>query len=410
MRAFSVVLFWAVSTFIHGQETSLVSQAAVTAQVAESALESRTSKSISIQVMDMGTRKPVPFFTIDFSSCGHPTYESNSTGLFSMETAEGFSCYVRIAKSGYTNLDLLLDYDEISGEDKTYNIFLSRSPNYFQGTVKDAASKTLYIEEARIELLSLESKQVQQVESNRQGEFSLYLQPRTKYRLTIQKGAYKPFEKVFETGDRVEPYFIRDILLTPMMTKLKPEGYVTGLSVSKKETLHRQGAEDESFYSIQVLAKQRGTIHVKSYEEVLGSYGVLFVDREVSLDKLKVGKFNSRSIAERVLSKIKEETPFAHAFITKQVPLKLAANGVEFVGPRYMVRLASYLNPELFNPSQVAELGHIKALEKDEWTIMLIEGFKTLDDAKLAAEKSRENGFRSAHVVFWDNDRIKRVN
>ncbi len=409
MRAFPLLFLLLYSTYGSAQQASVIGQAAVSTQVAESAIVAGGSKSISIQVLDITTRKPVPFFTIDFSSCGHPTYESNSSGLFSMETAEGFSCYVRIAKSGYTNLDLLLDYQEIQGDDKTYNIYLSRSPNHHRGTVKDAASKSHYLSDARIELLAMDENQVQEVVSNRQGEFSLYLLPRTKYRLTIKKDHYKDYEKVFQTGDKVEPYFIRNILLTPMMTKLKPEGFGGGLSVSKKESLHDDKSDVVPYFSIQVLAKHTGTIDVESYRAILEQYGDLHLAVEGSLDKLKVGKFSSRGLAEKVLSRIKAETAFSHAFITQHLPLQIADNGIEFVGPRYMIRLASYLNPELFDPSKVSALGHVKSLQKDEWTIMLLEGFKTLDDAKRAAEKSKEYGFRSAHVVFWDNDRLKRV-
>ena len=401
------LLCLAVSNLI-AQEASLIGQAASATTIAESVIDVG-SKSISIKVNDMRTKKPVPFFTIDFSSCGHPTYESNSSGLFSMETAEGFSCYVRIAKSGYTNLDLLLDYDQITGDDKTYKIFLSRSPNHFTGSVKDAANKSRYLENARIELMSTESQQLQTAESNRQGQFSLYLLPNTQYKLSISKNEYKRFDKEFITGDKVESYFIKNILLTPMMTQLRPEGSSTGLSVTRKESAHQQKRDESSYYSIQVLAKQSGTIILGEYDDPLRKYGQLQIESDGKLDKLKVGQFYDRGVAEKVLSRIKLEPGFSHAFITQHLPLQVAANGIEHIGPRYMVRLASYLNPALFDPSKVAVLGHIKSLNKDEWTIMLLEGFKGLDEAKAATEKAKELGFRSAHVVLWDDDKIKRV-
>jgi hypothetical protein len=109
------------------------------------------TKKIQITVKDMKTKESIPFFTVDFSSCGHPFYESSNDGLFSMETVEGFACYVRIAKRGYTNLDLMVDYDDIPGVGKTYNIYLSRSPNSFSGHVRDTMGGNLYVSGAKIE-------------------------------------------------------------------------------------------------------------------------------------------------------------------------------------------------------------------------------------------------------------------
>ena len=403
------ILFLLIILRVEAQDGSIVSQAAVSGQIAESAADFGSSKSISIQVMDMDTKKRVPFFTVDFSSCGHPTYESSGDGVFSVETAAGFSCYVRIAKSGYTDLDLLLKYDDITGEAKTFNVFLSRSPNYFSGSVKDAANRSLYLDNARVELVSAKDGQVQQVTTNRQGKFSLYLQPRTQYKLIVQRDKYKTFEKVFQTEGKVRPYIIQNILLTPMMTALKPEGYNTGLSVSRKESVYQAKKNSEPYFSVQVMAKRKGKITLQEYENALGSYGELHMISEGGLDKLKVGRFQDRNIAERVLTKIRSHPEFSHAFITQHLPLRKSANGVELTGPRYMVRLASYLNPELFDPSKIADLGHIKSLDKDEWTIMLLEGFSSLDEAKFAVEKVKAVGFGSAHVVMWSDDKLRRV-
>ncbi len=393
----------------NGQDASLVGQAVLAAPAAMAAEPAIISKSISIKVMDMNTKEPVPFFTIDFTSCGHPVYESNEKGLFAMETVEGFSCYVRIAKSGYTNLDLLLDYREILGSGKTYNVYLSRSPNHFTGYVKDVTAGNLYLDNVKVELVALQDHQIQKAVSNRQGQFSLYLRPNTKYRLSISRQDYKPFEKNFQTGKKVDPYIIKNILLTPLVTNLQPVGISAGLSVTKKESAHSSREVQPKYYSIQILAKKEGKIDVGTYKNTLQSFGEVYVESDGEIDRLKVGKFFDRGIAEQTLTKIKKSTPFVHAFLSQHVPLQKAENGKDFVGERYMVRLASYLNPDLFDAVKIANLGSIRALKKDEWTIMLLEGFSDLDKAKAASAHARKAGFGSAHVVFWDEEKLRRV-
>jgi len=409
MRAYHLLPMLILSIGLRAQEGSLIGQAAVTSSVVSTATAGGKTKLIAIKVMDMKSKQPVPFFTIDFSSCGHPIYESDDAGLFSMETIEGFSCYVQIAKSGYTKLDMLLDYEQIPGRDKTYNIYLSRSPNYYTGHIKDASSQSLYLDKARVELLSVADRQVQRMETNRQGQFALYILPNTKYLISVVRQDYKEYEKPFETGAEVDPYFIKNIMLTPLVTKLRRPGFRSGLSVGKKETLYEQRRKKSAYFSIQVLAKHMGQIDLEKYRLEFGKYGRVFIENAGKLDKLKVGKFFDRGVAEKVMVKIKQMPGYSHAFLTQHLPLQIAANGVDFVGPRYMVRLASYLNPELFDASKVSVLGDIKALEKNEWTIMLLEGFGDLDDAKSAAFQAQDLGFRAAHVVIWDDEKLKRI-
>ncbi len=361
----------------------------------------KAGKKVQISVRDMKTRERIPFFTVDFTSCGHPVYESNAEGLFSLETVDGFECYIRIAKRGYANLDLLVDHDEIPTEGKTFNIYLSRSPNSFSGHVRDTAGNNLYLAGAKIELRSTQNDHIQLVESNQQGEFSLYLTPETDYTLQIRHPDYLPFEHRFRTGSILDGHEIKRFYVNRIDHKKIPSGLGTEIGVVRKD----QKLEGINYYSVQVLAKHSEEVDPGDFKE-LSKFGEVFVEKEGGVTKVKVGKFFDRAVAERTLTKIRFNTIYKDAFLSQYLAGNKYRQKSDRVIPTreegYLVRLASYLNPEMFDGSKLENLGHVTSVQKNEWTIMLLAGFSRLDDAKEAAEKVRDLGFKSAHVVRYE--------
>lgn len=406
MRIHSVLILLLLTNFAYAQMASLPSNVHLEHPVEK---VKPLTKNVQILVKDIKSKEQIPFFTIDFTSCGHPVYESNADGLFSMETIEGFECYVRIAKRGYSNLDLKVDYDEIPISGKTYNIYLSKSPNSFNGHVRDTSGGNLYLADARIELTSLQNQFTQRVESNRQGEFSVYLAPRTDYRLRVQHPDYHPYERTFTTGNELDGHEINRLFVNRIGSKKIAPRLGSEVSVVRKD----RKLEGINYYSVQILAKLSDQIDLDAFKD-LETYGEVFIEEQGLISKVKVGKFFDRQVAEKMLSMIRSKTNYKDAFLTQY----LAGNKhherqekeIHTKEEGYMVRLASYLNPELFDGSKVESLGEITSVQKNEWTIMLLSGFDRLDDAKRVVVAVRELGFRSAHVVQYEGSILVNVN
>ncbi|MCB0687842.1 MAG: carboxypeptidase regulatory-like domain-containing protein [Saprospiraceae bacterium] len=366
-------------------------------------------KEVKIMVKDMKSKEVIPFFTIDFSSCGHPVYESNGEGIFSMETVKGFACFIRIAKRGYANLDLMVDYDEINGDSKTYNVFLSRSPNCFSGYVKDTVGGNLYLANAKLELRAKQNNYVQRAETDKKGEFSLYLTPDTDYELRIIHEDYHPFDYNFSTGDELDGHELKYLFVNRIDHKKIPGGLGTEVGVTRKD----KRIDGINYYSIQIMAKHNMDVDLDVFKD-LEPYGEVFIEKDGLVSKVKVGKFFDRSVAEKTLSKIRSKPAYEDAFLTQY----LAGNKnhatrdrrIETREEGFMVRLASYLNPEMFDGKKVESLGKITSVQKNEWTIMLLSGFDDLDDAKDAAEKVKDLGFRSAYVVQYVGSKLEKIN
>lgn len=398
-------LFFAVS--LTAQEVSLPDHLKeVKSSDSEEMLVQKDEKKVTIKVMDMKTMDKVPFFSVDFTSCGHPVYESDEHGEFTMQTVEGFACYVRIGKRGYSNLDLLIDYDDINSPEKTYSIFLSRSPNYFTGVITDSLKQNLYLDRAQIELTAGDDSWKQRVESSRQGEYSLYLKPETQYKLEIFRDGYKQYSRTFATGEEIQRDILSTIRLQPLKNYAQREGLGTEVSVNRK----KKSEGGLNYFSIQILANRATEIDLPTYQRELGQYGDVFLEAHGQIAKLKVGKYFDRSVAEQILQKIKSNDKYTDAFLTQYIPNRdVSSDKVAGFDETYMVRLASYLNPDLFDSTRVAGLGMLKKIHKDEWTIMVLDGYKELDEAKKASNSAKKSGFSSAHVVIMQDGQIRKV-
>ncbi len=208
----------------------------------------------------------------------------------------------------------------------------------------------------------------------------------------------------------------------------------------------QKGEELELVFAVQLSASSRPVEDMKSlssWEEL----GPLYVYTENSLYKVRIGPFDTQDEAKQVLLKVKEKGK-KDAFIVIQEGLegyepegyvkyeepmvideKFITSGREPMHPKkdavveevkaptqavkaepapilddsevieYKVRLASYLKPGGFSAKDIDKYGKLESYRKGEWTILLIGGFKTLEEAKKVRNEVLSKGFPDAMVV-----------
>ena len=368
-------------------------------------------KKISLEVRDMNKKELIPFYSIDFSSCGHPTYESDEKGLFSMTAFEGFDCFVMITKEGFSPMELRLDYNEIAGAEKIFQIFLSRSPNYYQGVIRDQRDQHKYLDNAKVEIVSLDDHQIQKVESDPHGAFSIYLHPNTDYMLSIEKSNYHQLKKKIRTGDFVDPSFMSQLYLEPNFKKISDRISGPDMSVNRKSK-RANSAKKSSYYSIQIKASSASEIDLEPYQDALAKYGDVYIDIDKGISKIKVGKYFDRDVAYRVLEMIRSDENYADAFLTQFIQGNQSskpASPDQNDASKFLIRLATYQHPELFDKSKVVSFGSIIEIKKEAWTIFLIEGFDDLEVAKKVQKQVQAVGFKTAQIVVKQGDVLKKV-
>ena len=74
------------------------------------------------------------------------------------------------------------------------------------------------------------------------------------------------------------------------------------------------------------------------------------------------------------------------------------------------MRVVSYQYPSKFNTADIADLGRIEHWTKREWRIILLSGFRTLEDANSAIIKLKNRGYDDAYVVKDENGQLKSLN
>lgn len=75
----------------------------------------------------------------------------------------------------------------------------------------------------------------------------------------------------------------------------------------------------------------------------------------------------------------------------------------------YKVRVASYQKPGSFNPNGIDHLGKLESYRKGDMTIMMIGGFKNLEDAQKAKDTVVSKGYKDAAIVVDHNGILEEV-
>jgi hypothetical protein len=201
---------------------------------------------------------------------------------------------------------------------------------------------------------------------------------------------------------------LKRVYISRIDNKKIPSKLGTEVAVTRKD----KRLEGINYYSVQILAKHTTEINLSGFKD-LEQYGEVFLEKDGLVSKVKVGKFFDRSVAERALSTIKNKPAYEDAFLTQSLAGNMHHEKREKIiqtrEEGYMVRLASYLNAEMFDGSKVEKLGKLSSVQKNEWTIMLLSGFDSLDEARTVESKVKDLGFKSAQVVQYNGVQLQKV-
>ena len=115
-----------------------------------------------------------------------------------------------------------------------------------------------------------------------------------------------------------------------------------------------------------------------------------------------VVKEESQTSILKETTKVKEEVP-AH------IPEKVYDERLTDL-PKYRIKLGSYTNFNSFDGSAVRKLGTIVTEEKDEWTIVYLGDYLTIEDAEAIRIESVRKGFKSACIYGVRNGELIKIN
>ena len=185
----------------------------------------------------------------------------------------------------------------------------------------------------------------------------------------------------------------------------------------------KTGEEKSPRYFIQIASLKKSKGQIEDFNN-LKSLGNLYRFVTAQSTKIRLGSFDSRTDADRILTKVRSQG-YRDAFVTTaalsqdNTDIELL-NGDTFVnyysdeenevGPLYKVRLASYSDATWFNPEELNYLdGELEQWTKGYWHIFILSGFNSLEEAESARIKAVNRGFKEAEVVIDDRGVLKKL-
>ena len=182
-------------------------------------------------------------------------------------------------------------------------------------------------------------------------------------------------------------------------------------------------APNQNVFFIQLASFNRSEGSLSNYGN-LSQYGSLYRFFKSSAVKIRLGYFHNRAEAENILPQVKR-AGHRDAFVTAD---NLSVANFELLNntsgssyspsnfksapvteSQYKVKLGTYDDPLKFNVEAIQDVGRLEQWTKGEWTIFVIGGFPTIEDAKSAQIKARNRGWADAELVIDEGGILRRV-
>ena len=407
----------------------------------------KETDNVVIKVSDEATGAPVADADIDFTECDEGVFKTNSSGVFNFQMLEDLNCTVYIKKDGYLNEPLKLSSMGLR-QNRTLEVKLTNYSNAYQGKTVNATNG-YYLD--KVKIIATEQKTAAQSStfSDAQGGYAISLKPNASYLLRFSKPGFQDITLNVSTTAN-DNRILRNVDLLPVgasgqitKTSNDPIFYTEGSSsaTSAPEKINPQPSNAETTalsstssrnvnvatgFSVQVAAAKGAVNDISAYKNKLGDLGTVYSVMEGEMTKIRLGIVADRDEAV-ALQKLVKAKGFDGAFIVsetnreipgsvqpksttekKEIPAQPAAStAAELKG--IMIRLAAFTNMAYFDKGMVDDLGTLTYVPKGNFTIVLLRGYPTIDDALIALRKVKVRGYPEAHLVDYQNGEMTKI-
>ncbi|MEM9887898.1 MAG: carboxypeptidase regulatory-like domain-containing protein [Bacteroidota bacterium] len=389
---------------------------------------SRQSNEITLKVINASDNRPVAQAVVDFSDCRRGMFETDVNGLFNFKADDELNCRVIIRKSGYSSSSLQLSALSVQNN-KNYEVVLRREGESYRGLVSDVDTR-IPMSDVRIEATNQRTGQISNAYTDQNGEYQLALMQGQNYTIRLSKMGYSDLNINVATRDGRDRSILGGISMRRVnSTTPIQDNRVTAGNTSNDRAININDLPTES-YAVQVAATDKPNLN--NYT-ALNVHGNVYFMNIGNMYRIRVGVFLDKADASTTLRKIRTEG-YRDAFIVKEKTLdvsdKVLLDEGDYIATPdevnrggmpndntsstgnlsgYKVQLAAYRNPQYFDESKVRDLGYVEQMQKGQFTVMLLSGFATAQEAKIAMQRAKSAGFSSAFVVLEENGEIRRV-
>ena len=399
---------------------------------------SKTTDSFIVTVTNESDGRPIEGATIDFTECGESTYSTDINGKHTFQALAGLSCNAIIKAEGFKPYSLKISS---LGEKSTlaYDVKLRRHGEEYLGKIVDSETNEV-VTDAVIIATNPSNGLTFKTTSNQRGEYTLALRSPEKYHISYSKAGYVNTHKKVRVTTQTDKSvlgilsFKKSYTLTErpapagntsdnvVITKVEREVPIENPIVS-----YDQEVPTKKGYAVQVAAYfDDREINVGKYEN-LQEYGNVYKMKDGKAQKVRVGIFPTRRDAELAKKTITKKG-YAKAFVVAETDarsvnqLKVEEDEenekggvvqydvvVEQPKTAYLLRVATFRSTKNFDQSMIEAFGNVERRKAGKFTIVLLTGFHSLEDALMKQSKIQEMGYADAHLVYEDGKKLKKV-
>ncbi|HFB99368.1 MAG TPA: hypothetical protein ENJ53_01055, partial [Phaeodactylibacter sp.] len=385
-----------------------------------------------ITVLNESDMRPVEGATVDFSACGEPIFKTNINGKYAFEALAGLGCDVVIKKEGFKPYSLKINS---LGErlTRSYEVKLRRIADEYVGKIVDSQTNEA-VKEVYVKATNRRTGLTLKTMSNQWGEYKLALQVPEEYTIRYSKAGYVNTHKKVTITSRTDKsllgvlsfkksYAVGNIDggVVASTDDLPDDEIIEELDTPQDEPLEEYNTEEATpkGFAVQVAAYfDEREVNVAKYAQ-LQEIGNVYKMKDGNAEKVRVGIFASKKEAEDARKTIVRKG-YTKAFVVAEEGRQNLTLRVEeekepvvqivekpFVD--YKVRVATYRNSKLFDAKPLSGFGKIEKRKAGKFTIFLLSGFKSLEEAKMTQQKVVNLGYKDAHLVTEDGKKLKKV-
>ncbi len=375
-----------------------------------------------------------------------------------------------ISKEGYKKAIVSLDMTSKGVTDivleKKSEIPKASTGGYL-GLVKNANNNAALVG-ATVRAINQKDQSILETLTDSLGKYSLPLEKNATYVIHITKELFTNMNKNFKTLN-AEKGNISEVILQPSATTgLNPIAAVKPVEskpITPVPTF--QGTTTKNAFQVIQLAVQNINSPVDfSKFENLKSVGTVYAVPEDGKMKIRLGAYDTRAAADTAMKKIAKlgyngvfiitekneevtkkfaqkkmevdvkgnqptgvkyttsadnkkptdpktpikNTPQQHSATVTPVPKSPDMKAIRMNDKSYKVRIAALTKPENFTDGdKLKKFGEVLMVKQGKVTIVMVDGFKMLSDAKEVKARVKELGYGDAKVVVWENGEMLRV-
>ena len=372
---------------------------------------------VVFRVINASDGRPIPAARIDLSSCRQNDYASNvfttdARGVFTFPIDPNMNCEIIVTGDGYAEKRFAINGMQMMTQGEV-DIPLTRQGEQYYGRVVDRNSR-MPLNNITVIARNLNSGNTTRATSEANGQFTLALEPNSRYMVTYSGPGYREISKNITTGPNPDQDLLGIMALFSSSSPIDDGGF--DLPGGGGNT---GGASIQSGYSVQlaVLSKPPSMSKFSNVE----SLGSVYIKEEGGMYKVRLGVFPNKNDASRLVSSVRSRG-YNGAFVVEEQGAAVSGGGVSSGGGQlpadtgastsgsgYKIQLAALRNTRWFDPSKVNAYGRIEDFPRGDLTIKLLAGFNSLDEARRVLPRVQQNGFPGAFIVQEINGTLQKV-